>query len=104
MLQCVAVCFTVRWSVLHGVMQYVAVCCSVLQCVAVCCSVLQCMAVQNEAPVAANPTICRILQCVAVRYSVLQCVAARNRAPIAVDFAVLSYIYKGSIRSVFGVA
>jgi len=36
-LQCVAVCCTVRCSVL----QCVAVCCSVLQCVAVCCSVLR---------------------------------------------------------------
>jgi len=40
---------------LSGVLQCVAVCCSVLQCVAVCCSVSQCVAV------------CRsVLQCVAV--------------------------------------
>ena len=30
---------------MHGVLQCVAVCCSVLQCVAVFCSVLQCVAV-----------------------------------------------------------
>ena len=47
-LQCVAVCCNVvpidrlpdRFPA--GVLQCVAVCCSVLQCVAVCCSVLQC--------------------------------------------------------------
>ena len=38
-----------------GLMQCVAVCCSVLQCVAVCCSVLQCVAV-----------CCNVLQYVAV--------------------------------------
>ena len=47
-----------------GVLQCVAVCCSLLQCVAVCCSVSQCVAV-----------CCRMLQCVAVCRSVLQCVA-----------------------------
>ena len=35
---------TSRWYI-WGVLQCVAVCCSVLQCVAVCCSVLQCVAV-----------------------------------------------------------
>jgi len=70
-----------------GVLQRVAVCCSVLQCVAmlyfsaiqceedihstlfvtlVCCSVLQCVAV-----------CCSVLQCVAVCCSALQCVAVR---------------------------
>jgi len=39
----------------NGVLQCVAVCCSVLQCVAVCCSVLQCVAV-----------CCSVLQCVAI--------------------------------------
>ena len=45
MLQCVAVCCSVRAreSLIHmnktRVLQCVAVCCSVLQCVAVCCSV-----------------------------------------------------------------
>ena len=29
----------------HGVLQCVAVCCSVLQCAAVCCSALQCVVV-----------------------------------------------------------
>ena len=49
-LQCVAVCFSVCYSVIHcvavcySVLQCVAVCCSVLQCVAACCSVLQCVA------------------------------------------------------------
>ena len=36
----------------YGVLQCVAVCCSVLQCVAVCCIVLQCVAV-----------CCSVLQC-----------------------------------------
>jgi len=62
------------WSVVvgvlveEGVLQCVAVCCSVLQCVAlsVCCSVLQCLAVC---------CIVSVLQCVAVCCSVLQCVA-----------------------------
>jgi len=48
----------------QGVLQCVAVCCSVLQCVAVCCSVLQCVAV-----------CCSVLQYVAVGCSGLQCVA-----------------------------
>ena len=39
----------------NGVLQCVAVCCSVLQCVAVCRSVLQCVAV-----------CCSVLQCVTV--------------------------------------
>jgi len=55
-LQCGAVCCSV--------LQCVAVCCSVLQCVAVCCSVWQCVAV-----------CCSALQCVAVCCSVWQCVA-----------------------------
>ena len=54
MLQCVAVCGGLWRYVFgnvqalfvgscgEGVLQCVAVCCSVLQCVAVCCSVLQC--------------------------------------------------------------
>ena len=32
------------WQTHSGLLQCVAVCCSVLQCVAVCCSVLQCVA------------------------------------------------------------
>ena len=48
----------------NGVMQCVAVCCSVLQCVPVFCNVLQCSAV-----------CCSVLQCVAMSCSVLQCVA-----------------------------
>ena len=46
-----------RWGVLQcvavwcSVLQCVAVCCSVLQCVAVCCSVLQCMADYPTVPV-----------------------------------------------------
>ena len=39
---------------LSGLLQFVAVCCSVPQCVAVCCGVLQCAAV-----------CCSVLQCVA---------------------------------------
>jgi len=41
---------------IRGVLQCVAVCCSVLQSVAACCSVLQCVAV----------VCCSVLQCVAV--------------------------------------
>ena len=52
----------------RGVLQCVAVCCSVLQCVAVCCSELQCVAVCCSV----LPVYCSVLQCVA---SVLQCVA-----------------------------
>jgi len=77
-LQCVAVCCSVRYSVLEVCCicsavccrdarqlreRCVAVCCSVLQCVAVCCSVLQCVAVCGS-----------VLQHVAVYCSVLQCV------------------------------
>jgi len=46
-----------------GVLQCVAVCCSVLQCVAVRCSVLHCVAV-----------CCSVLQCGAVCCNVLHCV------------------------------
>ena len=48
-----------------GVVQCVAVCCSVVQCVAVCCSVVQCGAVW-----------CSVVQCGAVCCSVFQCVAS----------------------------
>jgi len=41
----------------QGVLQCIAVCCSVLQCVAVYCSVLQCVAVY-----------CSVLQCVKDSY------------------------------------
>ena len=58
-LQCVAVCvllvvlriylylcvIQVSGNISRGVLQCVAVCCSVLQCAAICCSVLQCVAV-----------------------------------------------------------
>ena len=51
-LQCVAVCECEATRTLDpdldhevGVLQCVAVCCSVMQCDAVCCSVLQCAAV-----------------------------------------------------------
>ena len=49
---------------LHGIVECVAVCCSVLQCVAVCCGVLWCVAV-----------CCSVLRCGVVCCSVLQCVA-----------------------------
>ena len=41
----------------RGLLQCVAVCCSVLQCVAVCCSVLQCAVV-----------CCSVLHCLALFY------------------------------------
>ena len=74
-----------RYDMVHvlsrGVLQCVAVCCSVLQCVAgymtcytsclvVCCSMLQCVAV-----------CCSVLQCAAAYCSVLQCVAVFVFAP-----------------------
>jgi len=53
-----------------GMLQCVAVCCSVLQCVAVCCSVLQ---TRSSATMAAVEWVCcSVLQCVAVSCSVLQ--------------------------------
>ena len=89
-----------------GVLQCVAVCCSVLKCVAVnsyntaststftiyqvCCSVLQCVAVCCSAlqSVAACCSVlqcvtecCSVLQCVAVCCSVLQCVYPTPRQP-----------------------
>ena len=68
---CVAIAFV-------GVLQRVAVCCSVLQCVAVCCSVLQCAAVcYSELQCA--------LQCVAVCCSVFQ--------NIDIDIQMHRYIY-----------
>ena len=83
---------------MKGVLQCVAVCCSVLQCVAVCCSVLRCVAVcccvcwnvllwsaaelaGDTVWVSANGVLqcvaecSRVLQCVAVCSRVLQCVA-----------------------------
>ena len=54
-LQCVAACWSC-WTYL--------VCCSVLQRVAACCSVLQCVAAH-----------CSALQRISARYSALQCVA-----------------------------
>jgi len=76
-LQCVAVLFAVRSSVLHTLihghtsnLHCVAVCCSALQCVAVCCSLLQCFLHWLHLQCA---TVCRnVLYCVAVRCSVLQ--------------------------------
>jgi len=72
-LQCVAGCCTFFAGTARrsprspsGVLQCVAVCCSVLQCVAVCCSVLQCVALQCVA------VCCSVLQCVEVCCSVLQ--------------------------------
>ena len=66
MLQCVAMCCSVLQcvAVSCNVLQCLAMCCSVLQCVAVCCNVLQCVAM-----------CCSVLQCVAVCCNVLQCVA-----------------------------
>jgi len=68
-----------------GVLQCVAVCCSLLHCVAVCCSVLQCVAVCHSVLQCAAfwlfvlhaVALCRTLlrQCVAVCCSVWQCVA-----------------------------
>ena len=66
-LQCVAVCYDTRATLVYMSQPPVrthctlyAVCCSVLQCVAVCRSVLQCVAV-----------CCSVLQCVAVCCSTL---------------------------------
>ena len=78
MLQCVAVCCSVRCAThtfddsctfqrfmsLVYVLQCATVCDSVLHCVALCSSILQCVAV-----------CCSILQCVRACCSVLQCVA-----------------------------
>jgi len=82
---------TYVFQVSGGVLQRVAMCCSVLQCVAVCCSVLQCVAVCcsvlqcacNEClPHVCVPGIvqcavlwCSALQRAAVYCSVLPCVA-----------------------------
>jgi len=60
-LHCVAVCIWLRRMQQDDVAK---VCCSVLRCVAVCCSVLQCVAV-----------CCSMLQCAAVCCDGLQCVA-----------------------------
>ena len=61
MLQCIAVCCSVR-----SASQCAAVCCSALQCVLMRCSMSQCVA------------MCRsVLLCVVVCGSVSQCVAVR---------------------------
>ena len=69
----------------RGVLQCVAVCCSVLQCVAVCCSVLHevfsyCVCLFRRPFVDAGfqrrvAVCCRVSQCIALWCSVLQCVA-----------------------------
>ena len=65
-------------DMLPGVLQCVAVCCSMLQRGAVWCSVLQCVAVCNLLPNIVDhyaDMLPSVLQCVAVCCSVLQCVA-----------------------------
>jgi len=77
-LQCVAVCVAVAYSVwclheidVHDILPCVAVCCSVLQCFAVFGSVLQCVAVCCSV-LQRTVLCCHALQCVAVCCSVLQ--------------------------------
>jgi len=89
MLQCVAVCCTMLQCVAVccqccNVLQCVAVCCSVLQCVALCCSV-QC--VDSGFGQVMRKSLASALrftpnQCVAMRCNVLQCVAVRCSASI----------------------
>jgi len=50
-LQCVAVCCSVRHAILLGI-------CSVLQCVAACCSVLQCVSVCKDLTMARPRHLC----------------------------------------------
>jgi len=57
-------------SVDYGVLQCVAMCCSVLQCVAVCCSVC-CSVLQHM--IVDHTSVDYELQCAAVCCSVLQC-------------------------------
>jgi len=71
-LQCVAV--------YCSVLQCAAMCCSVLQCAAVCCSVLQCAAVVPSLQILILFSMSRlalrcVLQCLAVCCSALQCAA-----------------------------
>jgi len=91
-LQYVAVCCRVLWSVIHyqcqprcqsscscgavrcGVLQSVAACCSVLPCVAVCCGYASLMSTSVPKFLL---MCCSALQNVAVRCSALQCVAVR---------------------------
>ena len=61
-------------SISNGLLQCVAVYCSVLQCIAACCSVLQRAAVCGSV-LKCVAVCCSVLQCVAVCCSVLQCVA-----------------------------
>jgi len=65
---------------LGGMLQCVAVCCSVLQSVAACCSELQWVVVCYSLPLFFSSgrcvaVCCGVLRCVAVCCSVLQCVA-----------------------------
>jgi len=60
-----------------GVLQRVAVCCSVLQCVAVCCSVLR--RGLGRTSTLMIMVCCNMLECVAECYRVLQCVAVYCR-------------------------
>jgi len=76
-LQYVAVCCSEEARTFpesSGVLQCVAVCCSVLQCVAACCNALQCFATRKQAQNLRLQVCCSVLQCVAVCCSVLQCV------------------------------
>jgi len=63
-----------------GVLQWVAVWCSVVQYVAVCCSVLQCCVVWCNV-VQCIVVWCNVVQCIAVSCSVLQCVDC-SRTPL----------------------
>jgi len=90
-----------------GVLQCVAVCCSVLRWVAVCCDELQCVAVCYVTCVWVRAHILQVgrstLQCVAVCCSMLQCVAVccRMLQCVISDVRDWGYMYANASRNTF---
>jgi len=84
------ICATRIFCRSKGVLQCVAVCCSVLQCVAVRCRVLQCVA-------GCCRVCCSMLQYVALCFTVLHCVAVhlwrKFVKSVCVRFAFYVYTY-----------
>jgi len=87
--QCSAVCCIALRSMLHSVLQYVVVWCSMLQYVAVNCSILQCVVVcvaVCNAKAYYTSFFCSVLQCV------LQSVVQYGMRCVAISCSVLQYV------------
>ena len=70
--RCVQSHGSLRIARVRGMLQCVAVCCSVLQHVAARCSALQCIVVRHSV-LCYFAVCCNVLQCVAIFVSVLYC-------------------------------